>query len=138
MSFTSPSRDRQPPVIPLASMIDVMFLLLVFFMTASAYREQDQQIDVSLPEATEAVESSGTQIVITVKEDGTIFLTGGSYTFETLKGKLQQIYKDFPKESVVIRGDKDCALGHVVRVMDMVYAAGLRNVYLATTRKQGS
>lgn len=137
MSFTSSTRERSQPVVPLASMVDVMFLMLTFFMTASAFREQERQINVSLPEAHES-RSGGerTPIVITVKADGTIFMTGGTYTLETLAVKLRELHAQFPNESVVIRGDRDCPLGQVVRVMDTVYSANLTNVFLATTKLQ--
>ncbi len=134
MSFVAASRERQVPAVPLAGMIDIMFLLLVFFMTASVFREQEQQIDVSLPEAHETRSGDRTQIVITVKAEGTVYIAGASYTMDTLGPKLKQLADQFPHDTVVIRGDKECSLGDAVRVMDMVYAADLTNVYLATTR----
>ena len=137
MSFTAPTRERQAPVIPLAGMIDVMFLLLVFFMTASAFRDQERQIDVSLPQAHEATGGGDRmQIMITVEADGTIHMTGGVYTFETLAVKLAELTKQFPDEFVVVRGDRDCPWGTIVRVIDVAHGAGLRNVRAATTKLQ--
>ena len=137
MSFTSPTRDRQGPAIPLAGMIDVMFLLLVFFMTASVFRDQERQIDVSLPEAREATASGDRmQIMITVEANGTIHMTGGVYTFETLAAKLAELTKQFPNELVVVRGDRECPWGTIVRVIDVAHGAGLRNVRAATTKLQ--
>lgn len=134
MSFVAATRDRQGPAVPLAGMIDIMFLLLVFFMTAAVFREQEHQIDVSLPEATESISGDRSQIVVTVQADGTIYMTGAAYNMQTFGPKMKVLASQFPNDMVVIRGDKDCPLGHVVRVMDMVYAANMRNVYLATTR----
>jgi biopolymer transport protein ExbD len=136
MSFVAATRDRQGPAVPMAGMIDIMFLLLVFFMTAAVYREQEQQIDVSLPQATESTGGDRSQIVVTIKADGTIFVAGAAYNMDTFGAKLKDVASQFPDEMVVIRGDKDCPLGLAVRVMDMIYAANLRNVYLATTKPQ--
>ena len=136
MSFTAASRERQAPVIPLAGMIDIMFLLLVFFMTASVFRDQERQIDVSLPEAREATSGERIQIMITVKDDGTIYMTGGVYTFQTLEAKLAELQTRFPDEAVVIRGDRECSWGTIVRVIDIAHSVGLRNVSAATTKLQ--
>jgi biopolymer transport protein ExbD len=135
MSFTAATRDRQAPVVPLAGMIDVMFLLLVFFMTASVFREQERQIDVSLPEASSAAESRPRQFEVTVKDDGTIWLYGDQYTSQTFPAKLRELKAALPNDAVVIRGDRNTPLEYVVSVMDMAYAADFRNVFLATTRK---
>ena len=136
MSFTAAARGRQAPVIPLAGMIDIMFLLLVFFMTASVFRDQERQIDVSLPQANEATSGERIQIMITVLADGTIHMTGGVYTFETLEAKLAELQAQFPDESVVIRGDRECQWGTIVRVIDIAHGVGLRNVSAATTKLQ--
>lgn len=137
MSFTAPTRERLGPVIPLAGMIDVMFLLLVFFMTASAFRDQERQIDVSLPQAREATATGDRmQIMITVDAEGKIHMAGSVYDFKTLAVRLAEYTKQFPNESVVVRGDRDCPWGTIVRVIDIAHGAGLRNVSAATTKLQ--
>lgn len=135
MGFASSTRERREPVVPLAGFIDILFLLLVFFMTASVFRQKEQQIDVSLPRAGETTSAGDrTQIVVTLKADGTIYLTGGTYNIQSLRAKLMELATQFPDEAVVIRGDKDVPYGAVVQVLDMVKAANLRHTYLATTK----
>jgi len=137
MSFATESRERSKPAIPLSAMVDILFLLLVFFMTVSVFREQERQIDVSLP-ATESAQpaASKTQIIITVTDDGGIFIGDRAYNFDTLRSTLTKLAQQFPNESVVIRGDKTSQFGLAVRVLDTAYSCGLRNVYLATTKAQ--
>lgn len=135
MSFASPTRERMGAVLPLAGMIDIIFLLLVFFMTVSAFRDEERQIDVSLPATqTSQPARSGSQIIITIKDTGSLYIGDREYTFETLRQTLSRLAQQFPNEPVVIRGDKDSSLGLAVRVMDAVYASGLKNVYIATIK----
>ena len=138
MAFCSPTRQRSGPVLPLASMIDVLFLLLIFFMTASVYREDEKLIPVSLPRQESADTSGGlhTQLIITVKDQGQIYVGAKQYTIPTLRETLTTLVRQFPNESVVIRGDQNSRLGLTVQIMDMAYEVGLRNVYLATTKKE--
>lgn len=137
MSFSDSSRNKVSPVFPLSSMIDILFLLLMFFLTASAFREKDRAIEVSLPPA-ESSQTAGsqTQIVITVSAQGRIFMGNKAYEPQALKQVLRQLALEFPNESVVIRADQNSQTGSAVRVLDLVYASGLRNVFLATTKTQ--
>ncbi len=135
MSFASESRDRARPVVPLAAMVDIMFLLLVVFMTASYYREQDQLIDVSLPATeTDEPQAGKAPIIITVKADGSIYVGEGKYTLESLYATLSELAAQLDDESVVIRGDQTSDLGRTVQVLDICRKAGIRDVSLATTK----
>ncbi len=137
MSFAAESRDRGRPVLPLAGMVDILFLLLVFFMTASAFRQQERQIDVSVPDTQTAVQSqSKTPIVLTLTANGEIFIGDRQYTFDALGQMLTKLAKQFPDEVVLVRGDKASSFGLAVRVMDMARAAGLYNISIATTKLQ--
>ena len=138
MSFSSPSRPQPGPVLPLASMIDILFLLLIFFMTASVLREEEQQIDVSLPHQESAGTRSGrkTQLLVTITDEGDIFVGARRHSIDSLRVTLEALEQQFPEESIVIRGDQDSRLGLTVKVLDMAYSVGLRHVYLATTQRE--
>lgn len=136
MSFSAPIRERSNPVLPLAGMVDILFLTLIFFMTVSAFREQESMIDVSLPD-TESARVGGyeTRIVITIQPDGTIRMADGEYTLEELRMTLRSLALQFPHETVVIRGDRNSKLGLAVKVMDIAYHdAKLKNVFIATVK----
>ena len=137
MSFTTTVRQRSSPMLPLAGMVDILFLLLIFFMTISAFREYDQQIDVSLP-ATEVGETDDTptQIVITITKDDEVYLGEKQYTHEQLEKTLGGLAESFPDESVFIRGDRASRLNTAVQVMDSAYKAGLHNVFIATAQPE--
>ena len=124
------------PTLPLSSMLDVIFLLLAFFIIATTFRDNESKIDVSLPaaESDRAPAHAGTHITITIKSDGKIQIGDTVHTFDSLKATLGELVKQYPDESVLIRGDRESSLGTSVKVMDLAYSVGLKNVYLATTK----
>jgi biopolymer transport protein ExbD len=129
------------PVLPLAGMVDILFLLLVFFMTTSVFREQEKQIDVALPgQQSESTEASPTQITITIGEEGSIFMAGQQFDLaneasaEAFSDRLSGLAEQFPNEAVVVRGDRSTRWGLILRVLDLCRAKGLRNVAAATTK----
>ena len=59
MSFATQTRERSAPVLPLAGMVDVLFLLLIFFMTASVFRDAELAVEVALPDSQSAAAEVG-------------------------------------------------------------------------------
>jgi biopolymer transport protein ExbD len=138
MSFTTEIRQRSRPALPLAGMVDVLFLLLIFFMTASVFREQESTIPVDLTpaETAQADTSTGTHTVVTVKKDGTIYFGGGTVTLPTLRSKLTQLADQFPDEVVVIRGDRSSNFGLFIRILDLAKEAEVRDVRVAASKPE--
>lgn len=137
MSFASESRPRTQPVLPLSAMVDMLFLLLVFFMTVSVFREQEKQIAISLPDTqTASAPQSKTPIIVTVTEKGDIYIGDRPYKLAQLQPIMAKLAEEFPNELLVVRGDKGCAFGLAVQVMDVARAAGLHNISIATSKLQ--
>ncbi len=136
MSFTAPPQQRSQAPFPLASMIDIMFLLLIFFMTTSVFREYDQQIDVSLP-ATQTGHATGSprQVVITITDKDEIFLSGRRYTLDELRATLTELAR-LEAQTVVIRADAASRWNTGVGVMDAARAAGMTDVAVSTIRSR--
>ena len=99
MSFTAPVNSRSGPVLPLAAMVDILFLLLIFFMTAAAFRDQDRVIEVVLPGTLTDDEGPGTTpIVVTVDAEGRTFLGDRAYGLEELRARLAQRAETYPDD----------------------------------------
>ena len=137
MSFASPPQQGndygwRPPT----TMVDVLFLTLAFFITIAAFRDEDRQINVALPtqQAARAGGGERTQIVVTVTAGEKIYMGNRLYTLDELHATLTELAKQYPNESLIIRGDRESRLGMTVKVMDAAYDAQLKNVYLATTK----
>ena len=136
MSFATQSRERSAPVLPLAGMVDVLFLLLIFFMTASVFRDSELSLDVSLPtsETAAAAVGPGQQIVITVDADDRVFLGEREVPMSQLRGVLEQLVAIAPNDAVVVRSDENSRAGTMVRVMDLAQQVGLTETSIATIR----
>lgn len=136
MSFASETRERVRPVLPLAAMVDVLFLLLIFFMTASVFREAEAQIQVQLPEAgtgTAAV-SRTDQITVNIQADNSVYLGEREVAIDDLAGELARLVTEAQVRSVVVRGDAESNVGVFVKVMDLAQQAGVEEVSAATVR----
>lgn len=135
MSFSQPSRQRLAPALQLAGFVDILFLLLVFFLTASVFREQERQVPISLYEAETAELSpeAGTQLVVTTTDDGEVYLGPRRVSLAELQNALTDLAERFPDESLVIRSDVESRVGLFARVTDIARAAGIADVRFATS-----
>jgi len=138
MSFSAETRPRTRPVLPLAAMLDIMFLLLIFFVTTSTLRQQESQINVALPAAktAQAGSTSATHVIITVTKAGKVYLGDHPITMTKLGQTLKALGEQSPDESVIIRGDRKSPLGRSVHILDMAQAAGLNKASLGAVESQ--
>jgi biopolymer transport protein ExbD len=119
----------------LAPMIDVVFLLLCFFVTSSIYAQWETEMDVVLP----AAESGGTpqrqlgEIIINVRSDGRLIVNSRELSGAQLGELLLQISELWKNPPVVIRGDQNARHGDIMSVMDLCRRAALFNITVATT-----
>jgi len=131
MRFRRPRTTREAALINLTPLIDVVFLLLIFFMVATSF-SLIRGIKVDLPTTTTPQEKIEQNIVISVTKEGKIYLdkTQISKT-ELVKTLKRQIGK---KDSlVVINADKDTRHGMVVEVMDLAKQGGAGKLGILTT-----
>jgi len=107
------------PALNLTPMIDVVFLLIIFFMVATKFAEVERDIDLQLPEVAAANPQSSIpkQRVVCVLHDGQVTLDDQKLSLDELKRQLAQAQREFPQLSVVIRGDASCAFQHVAATL---------------------
>jgi biopolymer transport protein ExbD len=137
MSFASANRRMHRTAIPLAGIIDILFLLLIFFATTSSFRASEQTIEVDVPatEAGQTLEPVRTEILINITDGGEILVGGQEYSIERLQAMIRELVAEFPHERVIIRGDRDSNYGRVIAVWDAARAAGARNIQFSTVRR---
>ena len=129
--------DSNPgPKLNMTSLIDVVFLLLIFFMVTTTFEKQ-AKLKIELPEATEKVNAQAKeQLVISISQKGSIYLNNNELVnskYESVASSLKRLLKDGEKPPVVIRADADAAHKHVVTVMDVLADMGFTSVSIATT-----
>ena len=118
---------------PLTSIIDIVFLLLIYFLLTTNYMV-DEGITVRLPKAQASTPQVQRELVVYIDETGQTWvdadLVPEKHLFSEVKKRLSLI----ENKSVIIRADKQLVLDKAVHVMDMVKAAGARKLCLATEK----
>jgi len=136
MKFSS--RQAPPVSIQLAPMIDILLLLLCFFITSWQYTKSETELNVSVPTAKEGAEPerSRGEIIINVLADGGIRVEGLSVDRQQLFEKLSAIAKQYKNQPVRIRGDGGVAYQRIVEIIDTCQGAGIWNISFATQRPE--
>ncbi len=134
MNFLKKSGSPPSPGVPLTPMIDVVFLLLCFFVTSQIFAQWETEIDITLPTA-----STGTlpqrlpgEVVINVMADGTAVVNGQVLDDAQLRAMMDRLVELFPGQPVLLRADKATAYEHVVRILDTCRQADIWNLSFAT------
>ena len=133
-------RNRsKAPQLALTSMLDVIFLLLCFFVTVSVFAHWESEISIKLPNADTADQPDRLpgEIIVNLDKDGKITVNSAALTLEQLGGKLAQVSKFFPGQPVIIRADKEVKYDKLVKLLDTCRAADIWNFSFATDAAKG-
>ena len=125
------------PVINIASLVDVLFLLLIFFMVTSAFVEQPN-IKLELPSTRHSEVSKMNNMVLSIARDGKLFLQGRPVDKKILEKELRRVVLDTGDEVLVLKADKFVPYGVVIDIMDAVKGAGFRKVIAPTIMEEES
>jgi biopolymer transport protein ExbD len=131
-------RGKSKPVnaeFQLAPMIDIMFLLLCFFIASQIYAQWESEIDIKLPTAQtgEIPNRLPSEIIVNVRADGTTIVNQRQLEREGLESLLTDIVNLYPGQPVLIRADKATAYEHVIGVLDLCRQADIWNISFATS-----
>ena len=120
----------------LAPMIDIVFLLLIFFIVTWQFSRSETELNVSVPTAEEGSELNRPkgEIIINVLADHTIRVEGVTVDLAQLHEKLAAIARQFENQPVRIRGDAKAEYQRIVEVIDTCQKAGIWNISFATQR----
>lgn len=123
-----------PAALALTSMLDVIFLLLCFFVTASVFSQWESEISIQLPAAATAEQPSRLpgEIIVNLAKNGEVTVNGKMLALSDLESRLARISKFYPGQPVIIRADRDVKYESLVKVIDTCRAADVWNFSLAT------
>ena len=121
-----PHKKARIEIIPL---IDIMFFLLASFMMVSLSQVHMKGMKVNLPTGQSGeTQSKRDYISVSVDKNGTAYFDKTEMTYETLLPKLQQVYRENPDAKVFVRGDAETVHGNIIRVLDILRAAGFYKI----------
>mgnify|MGYP003981843773 CR=1 FL=1 len=135
MNFRKRSAKPQGPGFQIAPMIDVIFILLCFFVASQIFSQWETEIDIKLPTAeTGAIpERLPGEIILNILEGGRVVVNGQVLDDKGLTYLLGRLVKLFPGQPILIRADKDTAYEHVIRVLDLCRKSDIWNISFAPT-----
>ncbi len=119
--------------INMSPLIDLVFLLLIFFMVTTSF-VRETGIDVQRPSASSATLTENGNILVAVSQNGTIHFDGQQIDIRSVRAHIARALAQNPEGSVVIVADKVSYTGKVIQVMDQCRLAGAKRVSIAATR----
>jgi len=124
----------EEPNLNLTPMIDIVFLLIIFFMVGTQFSELERELDVQVPSVAQAQPLVGLpdEIVVNIRRDGEIVLDTQVKSLEQLEQALVAARQRYKQQAVMIRGDAQVPYQHVASVLSACHRAEIQSVSLAT------
>ena len=132
-----PRKQSLPPQLMLSPMIDMIFLLLVFFIVSTMYMSEIKTIPIRLPVAQNSETVSKSNFAVTVKKDGVLYLEDNKIEMKQLVANAAAESKRDAAFSVIIRADGEANYKTVIKLMDELKGAGVTRFGLATDLGDG-
>jgi len=120
-------RRRPVPTIPIVSLIDIMVILLIFFIATTTFRKEKTHLKIALPESNGmggAAAQPDVRTAITITKEQKLFLDGQPIELEKLAAALTTLKESKPGTKLELEADTDSALGVLVKVWDALRSAG--------------
>ena len=124
-------RSKVQANLELTSLIDVVFLLLIFFMISTTFAKIITKLDIQLPRARAVVPQEKENTIIEIAADQRLALNGKEVTIEKLDEMLAEIGRTDPDQIVVIKADNDVNYGRVIKVMGICKDNNLEKLGMA-------
>jgi biopolymer transport protein ExbD len=122
-------RKKRAPSIIIVSLVDILVILLIFFVVSTTFRTDQSEVQINLPESkiTQEKASDTEHALITIDPDDEIKLDGKVMTPDDLEAAV----KDLPaarKSSIALKADSKASFGVIIKVMDALKLAGVKNL----------
>jgi biopolymer transport protein ExbD len=123
----------EEPNLNLTPMIDIVFLLIIFFMVGAQFTEQERDMNITLPTVSdvEPLTSRPDPVVVNVRSDGAIVVRGEVVTAADLEAELRRAKENYPDQAVEIRGAANGPYQHVMDVLAICRRVDVKNIGLA-------
>ena len=133
MNFREDNSESSVPRIELTSLVDVVFLLVLFFAVSTTFPQTPAGLKINLPKM-KNVKQVVTErpLKIFVDKDGKIYDTRGPLTFP----QLREIIKNRKNKTVIVDADKDTPHGKVMRVLDFLKSSGVERILIAAEKNE--
>jgi biopolymer transport protein ExbD len=122
--------DGSDSDINLTPMLDVVFIMLIFFVVTTSF-VKESGVEINRPSAETAQQQEQANILIAIRPNGEIWIDNRSVDVRAVRANVERLRAEFPEGQVVIQGDRQAQIGLLVRVMDQVRLAGITDMAIA-------
>ena len=127
-----PHLNKKSARFDLTPLIDVVFLLLIFFMLTTTFVNLENRVKVNLPSGDFAAAELSENVIVTITENNTIYLNGKLIDPLKLAESVAAKIEEEPERTVILEADKNVLHGKVIRVMDLLKKGGAERIAIAT------
>jgi biopolymer transport protein ExbD len=134
------TRSHRTPMINIVSLIDILCLLLIFFVVTTTFREPEPEVKINLPETTQGteVEQETKPLVIFVTQDSKIYLGEEQVPISQLSAKLKIEKEKMTRPIFALKADEGVPLGFFVKVLDASKEAGVEGLSFYTEKPEAA
>ena len=134
MRLSRPSSAREEAQIDMTSMLDIVFIMLIFFIVTSSF-VRESGVEVNRPQASNVVSQKVAGLFIAITSANDIYIDKRVVDAERVQATLEHLLLEQPEASLVIQADEHAYNGTVVKVMDAAKGAGVQNIALAAEKR---
>ena len=131
------TKQKSKIIINITSLIDVMFLLLIFLLISSTFLEQPG-IKLELPETKNTETVKQREFTLFVDKSGKIFLNETEVTESELEERIKKVLPEMKDKAIILKADNSASHGVVVRVMDIIKKGGVKKLVIGTKVEAGN
>lgn len=128
-------KNRKGSELNMSPLIDMIFILLLFFIVTTSF-VKEAGVDVQRPVAATAQTKESTNLVLAITEDNVLYLEGKAIDIRSLQAHMERFVLQNPTGSVVIAADKNSRSGAVITSLDACRMAGVKNLSVAAQRPE--
>ncbi len=128
-------RDEDESEVNLTPMLDVVFIMLIFFIVTASF-VKEAGIDVSRPPAATAERKERGNILVAITPTGQIWIDRRQVDVRAVRANIERLHAENPQGAVVIQADRDSKNALLVEVMDAATQAGVEKVSIAADIKR--
>ncbi|MEW5913331.1 MAG: biopolymer transporter ExbD [Thermodesulfobacteriota bacterium] len=121
------------PELNMAPLIDMVFLLLIFFLVTTSF-VREAGVEVARPQAASAAAKTKGALIIAVAVDGRIYIERRQVDLRSVRGLVERFLAEDPEGVVIIAADKNSLTGRTIEVLDQCRLAGAKDVAVAAQR----
>ena len=122
--------DEEEATIDMTPMLDVVFIMLIFFIVTASF-VKEAGIDVNSPEAATEVKKDRANILVAISAKGEIWINKRKVDVRAVQANIERLYAENPQGTVVIQADRKATTDVLIKVMDASRAAGIQDVSIA-------